>query len=374
MKFLNIFILGIVVLSCNSKTDTKPQEQNTEAASVQSAISQSPMDESQMVLGKLSEINFGERLTVTGMIDVPPKNKSVISTFIGGYIVKTPLLIGDRVSKGQLLVTLENPEYVELQQNYLELSEELTFLKAEYNRQKTLYDENISSEKNYLKAQSQYKSNLAHYNGLKKKLQMLNLNPERIASGNIVSTINLYAPIAGYVTKVNVSNGAFVSANDVIMEIVDTEHIHLELSVFEKDIMKVKKGQPIEFQIPEASDNIFEAEVHLVGTTIDESTRRVKVHGHVEDEEQNFIVGMYVTAKILVTNEMGQGIPRSAVMQDDAGHYIYTLKEPKAKNPYEKVKVSLGKQNESYVEILDAEKIKDKNIVFKGTKVLKNKI
>lgn len=374
MKFLNIFILGIVVLSCNSKTNTKPQEQNTEAASVQSAISQSPMDESQMVLGKLSEINFGERLTVTGMIDVPPKNKSVISTFIGGYIVKTPLLIGDRVSKGQLLVTLENPEYVELQQNYLELSEELTFLKAEYNRQKTLYDENISSEKNYLKAQSQYKSNLAHYNGLKKKLQMLNLNPERIASGNIVSTINLYAPIAGYVTKVNVSNGAFVSANDVIMEIVDTEHIHLELSVFEKDIMKVKKGQPIEFQIPEASDNIFEAEVHLVGTTIDESTRRVKVHGHVEDEEQNFIVGMYVTAKILVTNEMGQGIPRSAVLQDDAGHYIYTLKEPKAKNPYEKVKVSLGKQNESYVEILNAEKIKDKNIVFKGTEVLKNKI
>jgi cobalt-zinc-cadmium efflux system membrane fusion protein len=371
MKFLNIFILGIIVLSCNSKTDTEPQEQNTEATSEQTTLSKIPMDESQLVLGKLSEINFGESLTVTGMIDVPPKNKSVISTFIGGYIVKTPLLIGDRVSKGQLLVTLENPEYVELQQNYLELSEQLNYLKSEYNRQKTLYDENISSEKNYLKAQSQYKSNLAHFNGLKKKLQMLSLNPERITSGNIVSTINLYAPIAGYVTKVNVSNGAFVSANDVIMEIVDTEHIHLELSVFEKDIMKVKKGQSIEFQIPEASNTIFEAEVHLVGTTIDESTRRVKVHGHVNNEEQHFIVGMYVTAKVLVTHDMGKGIPRSAVIQDDTGSYIYVLKELKGNNSYEKVKVSLGKQNENNVEILNAEGIKDKNIVIKGAKVLK---
>jgi cobalt-zinc-cadmium efflux system membrane fusion protein len=374
MKFLNIFILGLIVLSCTNKTDTKPQEQNTETTAEQSTLSKTPIDESQVVLSKLSEINFGETLTVTGMIDVPPKNKSVISTFIGGYIVNAPLLIGDRVSKGQLLVTLENPEYVELQQNYLELSEQLTYLKSEYSRQKTLYDENISSEKNFLKAQSQYKSNLAHYNGLRKKLQMLNLNPEHIASGTIVSTINLYAPIAGHVTKVNVSHGAFVSANDIIMEIVDTEHIHLELSVFEKDIMKVKKGQDIEFQIPEASNAVFEAEVHLVGTTIDESTRRVKVHGHVDNEEQHFIVGMYVTAKIIVASDMGQGVPRSAVIQDDTGSYIFIQNEFKGNGSYEKVQVSLGKQNENYVEILNAESIKNKNIVVKGTAVLTNGI
>src|SRR5690606_24536773 len=115
----------------------------------------------------------------------------------------------------------------------------------------------------------------------------------------ITSTINLYAPINGYVTKVNVSNGVYVTPSDIIMEIIDNDHIHLELSVFEKDILNIKEGQKIHFKIPEASNNIFEAEVYLVGTSIDAKTRVVKVHGHIKDEDNyNFIVGMFIEADI----------------------------------------------------------------------------
>ena len=326
-----------------------------------------------MAFGTLAEYDFNETVKVNGMIDVPPKNKSSVSTFTGGYITKTPLLVGDSVKKGQLLVTLENPEFVELQQNYLEVSEQLNYLKSEFNRQKTLFDEKITSEKNYLKAESAYKSNLAHYNGLRKKLQMLNLNPSSVEQGRIASTINLYAPISGHVTKVNVSNGTYVSPSDVIMEIVDIDHIHLELLVFEKDIMQIKKDQKIEFTIPEASDKTFEAEVHLVGTTIDEQTRRVKVHGHVDNDKENFIVGMFVDADIIIDSKKGFGLPKEALIEVDNEFFVLILDEENTDEfHFETFKLELGKQTEAYVEILNFEALKDKQIVIKGTNMLLN--
>ena len=363
----------MVLVACGNAEKKAEIVPETETHNDEITITKAQFEGEKMAFDTLAEYDFNETIKVNGMIDVPPHNKSSVTTFTGGYITKTPLLIGDSVKKGQLLVTLENPEFVELQQNYLEVSEQLNYLKSEFNRQKTLFEEKITSEKNYLKAESAYKSNLAHYNGLRKKLQMLNLNPSSVEQGRISSTINLYAPISGHVTKVNVSNGTYVSPSDVIMEIVDIDHIHLELSVFEKDIMQIKKNQKILFTIPEASNKTFEAEVHLVGTTIDEQTRRVKVHGHVDNDKENFIVGMFVDADIIVDSTKSIGLPKEAIMEVDDAFYVLVLEEQQDEEFYlEKVKLELGKQTETNVEILNAKVLKDKQILVKGNSMLLN--
>lgn len=373
MNKIYILIFSLVLVACGKSEKTTALVPETETHNNDITITKAQFEGEKMAFGTLAEYDFNETVKVNGMIDVPPKNKSSVSTFTGGYITKTPLLVGDRVKKGQLLVTLENPEFVELQQNYLEVSEQLNYLKSEFNRQKTLFDEKITSEKNYLKAESAYKSNLAHYNGLRKKLQMLNINPSSVEQGRIASTINLYAPISGHVTKVNVSNGTYVSPSDVIMEIVDIDHIHLELLVFEKDIMQIKKDQKIEFTIPEASDKTFEAEVHLVGTTIDEQTRRVKVHGHVDNDKENFIVGMFVDADIIIDSKIGFGLPKEALIEVDNEFFVLILDEENTDEfHFETFKLELGKQTEAYVEILNSEALKDKQIVIKGTNMLLN--
>ena len=373
MNKIYILLFSLVLVACGKSEKTTELVPETETHNDDITITKAQFEGEKMAFGTLAEYDFNETVKVNGMIDVPPKNKSSVSTFTGGYITKTPLLVGDRVKKGQLLVTLENPEFVELQQNYLEVSEQLNYLKSEFNRQKTLFDEKITSEKNYLKAESAYKSNLAHYNGLRKKLQMLNLNPSSVEQGRIASTINLYAPISGHVTKVNVSNGTYVSPSDVIMEIVDIDHIHLELLVFEKDIMQIKKDQKIEFTIPEASDKTFEAEVHLVGTTIDEQTRRVKVHGHVDNDKENFIVGMFVDADIIIDSKKGFGLPKEALIEVDNEFFVLILDEENTDEfHFETFKLELGKQTEAYVEILNFEALKDKQIVIKGTNMLLN--
>lgn len=291
---------------------------------------------------------------------------------MGGYITKTPLLVGDKVKKGQILVSLENPEFIELQQQYLEVAEQLNYLKSEFNRQKTLFDENITSQKNFLKSESTYKSSLAHYNGLRKKMTMLNINPTSVEQGNLTSTINLYSPIEGFITKVNINNGMPVSPADVIMEIVDTDHIHLELSVFEKDILHIKKDQKILFKIPEASDKTFEAEVHLVGTTIDETTRTVKVHGHILNEsDANFIVGMFVEANILTEAFTAHALPKNAILGGEESNFVLAFKEQKANNYYfEKIKLELGEKAETHAVVLNAKDLEKKEILIDGAFML----
>jgi cobalt-zinc-cadmium efflux system membrane fusion protein len=255
----------------------------------------------------------------------------------------------------------------------MEVAEQLNYLKSEFTRQKTLYDEDITSEKSYLKAESTYKSSLAHYNGLRKKLQMMNISPSSVENGNITSTINLYAPIDGFITKVNVSNGTYVSPSDIILEIIDTDHIHLELSVFEKDILNVKKGQEIDFKIPEASDSIYKAEVHLVGTTIDPTSRRVTIHGHIENDHTNFIVGMFAEADILVSISKKMALPKEAVIEIGDEYFALILDNEKDGNYYfKKTVLDVGLKTEDFVEVLNPESLKDKQFAVKGTYMLLN--
>lgn len=372
MKQLYILFVAVLLVACGDDKN-KEQAQETLSETDDLVITKQQFDNEKMKFGTLEAHDFNDLIKVSGMIDVPTHSQSSVSTFVGGYITKTPLLIGDAVKKGQFLVTLENPEFVEIQQQYLELSEQLNYLKSEFTRQKTLFDEKITSEKNFLKAESDYKSSLAQYNGLKKKLQMMNINPSAVENGTITSSINIYAPIDGFVTKINISNGSYVSPADIILEIIATDHIHLELSVFEKDILKVKKDQKINFRIPEASDSIYTAEVHLVGTAIDPATRRVTVHGHIDDEDTKFIVGMFAEAEIIVGTLKALALPKTAVIEVENDNFALVL-ESETPDGYQlkKVKLDLGLQTEDFVEVLNSEVLKDKKIIVDGTYMLLN--
>ena len=372
MKQIYILFTFMLLVACGNDKNEQTIEE-THKVTDELVITKQQFEGEKMAFGTLAEHEFNMTIKVNGMIDVPSHNQSNVSTFVGGYVTKTPLLIGDEVRKGQFLVALENTDFVELQQQYLEVAEQLNFLKAEFTRQKTLYDENITSQKNFLKSESTYKSSLAHYNGLKKKLQMMNINPTAVENGTITSTINIYAPIDGFVTKVNISNGSYVSPSDVMLEIIDTEHIHLELSVFEKDILKVKKNQDINFRIPEASDSTYKARVHLVGTTINPENRRVVVHGHIENDHTAFIVGMFAEADIIVGSSTGMALPKSAVIQMEDDYFALVLETEEASDyTFKKIKLDIGLQTEDFVEVLNAVSLKNKKIVVNGTYMLLN--
>lgn len=297
---------------------------------------------------------FPKMVETSGMIDVPPENRASVTAFMGGFVKQTSLLVGDQVKKGQLLVVLENQEFLKMQQEYLEVFNQLDYLKAEFERNKTLFDERIASQKSFLQAKSNYEMAKARYQGLREQLQMLNISPNKVEQGTISSQAAIYAPISGSVTKMNVAKGSYVSPATEILEIVDNEHVHLELTVFEKDILKVKKGQKIQFKIPEASAEAFDGEVYLVGTSIDDAKRTIKVHGHLEDEEDaNLLPGMFVDAMIMTDTTKTWSLPEEAVIESEGNYYVLKLIEEKDGGyTFEKVAVKQGGTFEGYTEII----------------------
>ncbi len=333
-KIIMLFMF-IIISSCGDKANKSSENGASEVQTDDRIqITQAQFDQNKMKIASITESDFPVMVKTSGMIDVPPENRAVVNATMGGYIKTTPLLIGDKVRKGQLLVTIENPEFVSLQQQYLEVNGQLGYLKAEYERQQTMVAENITSQKSFLKAESDYKTGVAKYNGLRKQLIMLNISPEQVEKGNISSVASIYAPIVGSITSVNVSKGTYVSPATSIMEIINNDHIHLELSVFEKDIMKVKKDQVVEFRIPEASKEVYKAEVHLVGTSIGKN-RTIKVHAHIENEDDaNFLTGMFVEANIITETSKQMSLPSDAIAVVDNESFVMLLEEKKGDTYY----------------------------------------
>ena len=306
-----------------------------------------------MEIASPTEQDFDVTVKASGKIDVPPQNRAKVNTFMGGYVKSTTLLVGNRVTKGQALLTLQNTEFLDIQKEYMEVAEQLNFLKSEYDRQKTLYDEKITSQKNYLKAESDYKRAKAMHQSLSAKLMLLNINPRNVERGILTSTITIFSPITGDIVIMNANVGMYVAPSDVILEIVDTDHLHLELAVFEKDILNVKIGQKIHFKVPEASKDVFNAEVHLVGKSIEGNDRTINIHGHLDDAiKQKLLTGMFVEAGIIIDSKKGLAIPSEALVTENNKNFVLLLDNEKNGYSFKKVSVTIGEKSENFVEIL----------------------
>lgn len=372
MRNIKTYIYLIAVLSLISCSTSKNGEQETKVIEERNEnlveITTEQFQNSKMKIGLPSIQPFNKGVVTNGHIDVPPANSAQVSAIMGGYIKTASLLIGDKVKKGQLLLTLENPDYIEIQQNYLETFENIAFLKSEYERQKTLFEEKITSQKNYLKAESSYKSAKAMLNGLGQKLRLMNINPSQVATGKITSIIPIYAPISGSISNVYTSVGKYMDASEVLLTIIDSSHKHLELIVFEKDVLSIEEGQLIEFKTPENSERVYKGEVHLIGKSIDAENRTVRVHGHLEDESDPFLIGMYVEAEIITYTTEKLAVPIDALLEEDSKYYMLLYKG-KYDNMYqfEKTLVHIGFKNEDWIEIIDVDQnFKDTQVLLKG--------
>lgn len=366
-----LLLLAFILASCNN---SEKEVESTDSTSEEIAegnihLSKAQFENAKMEIGQLTEKPFAQTVQTNGVIDVPPQSRAVISAFAGGYIKNTPLLVGSKVSKGQRLVTIENPEFITMQQNYMETVAQLSYLNSEYERQKTMFEEKITSQKSYLRAESEYKTALARSNSLKKNLQMLNINPASVAAGNIVSQVNIYSPIDGNVTQVFVNTGTYVSPADKIMEIMNTDHIHLELKVFEKDLLQLKKDQEILFSVPEASKETFKGDVHLVGTSIDPNSRIAMIHGHIDEKDsQNFTAGMFVEAQIVTGTSNHFALPENAIVELDGVNYVLLI-ENENNNEYQlhSARVKVGATYLGYTIIENASEFeKDSRFLTKG--------
>ncbi|MGO2102664.1 MAG: efflux RND transporter periplasmic adaptor subunit [Psychroflexus halocasei] len=370
LKFL--YILFIIITGCtSSESNQNSDEKNEDNLSHNDEhieVSQTQFETANFELGKADSLSFSNKVSVRGSIDVPPKNKASVSTFFEGYVSETSLLIGDMVDKGDVLAELSNPDYITIQQDYVENNARLEFLESEFQRKKNLYDDQVISQKVFQETRSLYKAAQAKDNALKKKIQLMYLSSKRILEGHFSEKIKIYSPISGKISKMFISQGTYVAKSEPMMEIIDTDHVHLELKVFEKDLNFIKSDQAVEFQIPEISDSIYEGYVRLIGAEI-ESDRSIKVHAHPKEESERFKVGMFVKASFNKNTKKQLALPESAFADLDGHTYVLKLKQQDDDHyVFEKIEVEKTEQQNSFKPLITSAEI-DMNTVFltKGT-------
>lgn len=368
-KILYILTLAFFTVSCK-----KEGVEETVKDDGLITVTAEQFKSSGMIIGTPTEEDFNITVKASGKIDVPPQYRAKITPFIGGYVKATKLLVGDKVSKGQALITLENTEYLDIQKDYVEVAEQINYLKSEFERQKTLYNEKITSQKNYLKAESDYRQAKGMYLGLREKLLLLNINPANVEKGKFTSVITLTSPISGDITVMNASVGMFMSPSDVILEVVDTHYLHLNLSIFERDILHVKEGQKINFTIPESSKDIFTSKVQVVGKSIENKDRTIAVFGTLNPNNKvKLLSGMFVEAEIIIDSKKGLGIPIDALISENNKNFVLLLQENKSNYVFKKILVSIGEKSSQFVEILPNKTINENSrIVTKGVFDLTN--
>ncbi|MCC3154795.1 efflux RND transporter periplasmic adaptor subunit [Hymenobacter sp. BT770] len=301
-------------------------------------------------LGTLTERPMSGGLKVNGVLDVPPENLASVSAPLGGFVDRTDLLQGSRVRKGQVLAVIRNPDFVQLQQDYLETRTQLTLAQAEYERQAELYRQEVAPQKNYQRARAEYQGLQVKSSAQAARLRLAGLP----VGGAIVSTASVRAPKSGFVKAVNVSVGQSVTPTDVLFEIVNPDHLHVELTVFEKDVPQLKEGQLVRFTLGNDSVNRERtAHIYLISKTIS-AERTVRIHAHQDREDEQLLPGTFVRAVIETNRVTVPTLPEKAVVQFGAQAYVFVAADSAAKAgtaTYRMVPVTRGVSEDGYTEV-----------------------
>lgn len=290
-----------------------------------------------------------------GQLEVPPQHEATVTAILGANVTSIKVIEGDKVSKGQVLAFLSHPNLTNLQTSYVKAYSQLQYLEKEMQRQKRLYEEEVGSGKTYQKTQADYQAMKGEVKGYEAQLKQLSLNFEMVKSGDIYEYVPVVSPISGYIEKVLIQLGQYVDPQKEMLMIVNNDHIHADLMVFEKDVYKVKEGQIISFTVESVPGKVLEAEIYSVGKQFEQNPKAVHVHAEIKNKEGFLISGMYINGKIRTGNNLVKALPEEAIIEEEGKPYIFLAEaheeDGRTEWAFKAMEVRTGITEDGWVEI-----------------------
>ena len=290
-----------------------------------------------------------------GQLEVPPQHEATVTAILGANITDIKVIEGERVRKGQVLAYLSHPNLAELQSKYITAYSSLQFLEQEKNRQKRLNEEEVGSGRDYQQALANYQSMRGELNSYKAQLKQLNLDISKMQDGDIYEKVPVVSPINGYIEKVLVQLGQYVEPQTEMIMIVNNEHVHADLMVFEKDVHTVKEGQRISFTVQSMPGKMLEAEIYSVGKKFEQNPKAVHVHAEIKEKEDGLIPGMYINGRIHTESEAVLALPEEAIIEEEGKPYIFVAEQHhedgETEWAFRPVEIRTGITEEGWVEI-----------------------
>lgn len=365
-----VIMAGFLILAlsgCNQKpeaaTENENQEENAEGGLTSVVLTAQQFNALGMKVDTLSKRNFSSVVVANGQLEVLPQNEASVTAIIGANITSIDVFEGKKVNKGQVLAYLSHPDLLNLQTRYLNVWNQLQYTDKEYQRQKRLYEEEVGSGKDFQKIQSDFLSLTGEVKNLEAQLKLLKLDPEKIKQGNIVEQVPVISPINGFIEKVNVKTGQYAEPQMQLFEVINNEHIHADLMVFEKDVYKVKEGQNVTFSIESLPGETLSAKIFAVGKSFEQNPKAVHVHAEIENKKGLLISGMYITGRIATGEDYAFALPEGAIVNEDGKQVIFISEQEGDNWKFEPVEILTGQQEDGIVEIKLLSPLKNGSLV-----------
>lgn len=311
-------IASFFLMACKST----PPEQEIHQHDDIIHLSETEIEMAGITFGKIENREIEEWIDVAGEVDAPPENRASISTPYGGYVTYVRVYEGDKIVKGQVLARLSDPVYVEIQSDYLEALVAFEFLQKDFERKKELLKNKSISDKQFDEAKRDYDSKRVSLNSLEASLRLAGIDPERVKTSGIVKEVEIKSPIAGYARALNLNLGKHMEAGEVLLEVIDPTHIHLELAVFPNQIHLVDFKQKIYFRLT-GSETEYTGFIKLINQSVDAEKRSITVHAHPDDEHLTLMPGTFVQARIITGTKEGKAIPLAGLTIEEDNYIAY---------------------------------------------------
>ncbi len=367
LKFI-FFITAVIFISCNH---TKNNEQVADSADNLISITHEQFETGKMVISEPEQVRFDDVIKCSGNIMVEPSGTARISTPVPGHIQKINCSCGQNVRTGEALFELAGDAFINLQRDYAESESQLTRKRSEYERIKSLYGEKVGTEKEFIMAESEFRSANAQYSALKLKINSLGLDESKIKDGNFYKSFVLRSPFNGFISGINVTIGQFTDPQMVIAEVLDVNQLQLRVAVFEKDLDKLNEDQKISFSLLGNKDKSYSATLRSIGKNVDPESKTVFCYADIDDPKgANFVNNAYIEAGIVTRDETVMAVPEESVLSLEGNNYLLEFVKDE-NNTYflKKTKVDLGRLYNGYVELLYQPKVE--KIITKGAYSIK---
>lgn len=293
-------LLPIAALLCAcSSTPTAPASTAASEAAATDSIAAAPSEEPASEVDAASgATSVPNEPTFNGILVLPPQSRATVTLTMGGSIRSTTLLPGAYVKQGTVLATLENPEFIALQQSYLDSHAQYEFLRTEFLRQQTLAREEASSQKHFQQSKAEYLSMRSRMDAAAAQLALLGVDTTRLLTGGIIPYLDIKAPISGYAADVKMNIGRHFDVGEPLCEIVNKSDMMLRLTAYEKDLANLRAGDRVEFRVNGIEGETFHGVITMVGQQVNNENRSIDVYVRIEGQNPQFRPGMYAMARI----------------------------------------------------------------------------
>ena len=363
MKKIFLTISILTLLGCGQKQENTTVESTSNM--VESSIvklTAAQIANAEIQTAKLVQKEISATIRLNGKIDVPPQNLISVSVPLGGYLKSTEMLPGKIVRKGQILAVLEDQQYVRLQQDYLLAKVKLKVVEGEYMRQKELNASKAASDKIVQIAEGEYKNAKINVKALEENLELIGIQPKKLDETKISKRITITSPINGYVSKVNANIGKYLTPSEVLFELVNVADIHLNVSVFEKDLAVLAIGQKVITYNNSNPTKKYETEIILIGHSLS-ADKNTEVHCHFKKYDKSLVPGMYMNAEVELKNKSAQTISENAILRYANQDYVFIQVN---KTNFEMIPVKVGAKENELVEIENYPDVNNFPIVVNG--------